>query len=188
MVKPPPAEAGGRPSRRLDGGDEAKLLQRFHAIVEPDLFDDLSALETQYRRSSEVHLATCRHRQRPNEEIARRGTGMCAAAFPATNDVVAFGDQIRGAPEVEIGEGLAEIGHEGFDVITAASWLVQQVVEQHIRGSDLVDDGEVAGLSPEACEPATNNGLVVLFDGHDAFLVFELMVEWKERGSSLPSD
>jgi hypothetical protein len=27
-----------------------------------------------------------------------------------------------------------------------------------------------------------NNGLVVLFDGHDAFLlVFELIVEWKER-------
>jgi hypothetical protein len=93
MVKPPPAEAGGRPSHRLDGGDEAKLLQRFHAIVEPDLFDDLSVLETQYRRSSEVHLATCRHRQRPNEEIAKRGTGMCAAAFPAANDVVAFGDR-----------------------------------------------------------------------------------------------
>ena len=79
----------------LDAGDEAKLLQRFHAIVQPDLFGDLSVLETQYRRSTEVHFATRRRRQRPNEEITKRGTGMRPAAFPAANDVVAFGDQIR---------------------------------------------------------------------------------------------
>src|SRR5439155_18636227 len=104
-------------------------------------------------------------------------------------DVFTFGDQIGRAPEVEIGEGVPEIDHEGFDVITAASRLVKRVVQQHIGGSDLVDDAEVAGLSPEFGEPAADNGLVVLFDGHDAFLlVFELMVEWKERGSSLPSD
>ena len=30
----------------LDAGNEAKLLQRFHAIVQPDLFGDLSVLET----------------------------------------------------------------------------------------------------------------------------------------------
>jgi hypothetical protein len=35
---------------------------------------------------------------------------MRSAAFPSTDDVVAFRDEIRSAPEVEIGERLARSG------------------------------------------------------------------------------
>jgi hypothetical protein len=46
---------------------------------------------------------------------------MCAAALPLADDVVAFGNQIGGTPEVEVRERTTEIGHEGLDIVTAAT-------------------------------------------------------------------
>jgi hypothetical protein len=57
-----------------------------------------------------VHLTTRRCRQRSSQEIAKRGTGMRAATFPPANDVITFSDEVSGSPEVEVREGLAEIG------------------------------------------------------------------------------
>src|SRR5262249_37754082 len=96
---------------------------------------------------------------------------MRAAAFPLADDVVALGDQIRGAPEIEVRECRTEIRHERLDVGTAAAGLVQRVFQQHVRRGDLVDDGEIDGLAPEFGEPAADNGLVVFYLAHLCVLV-----------------
>ena len=43
---------------------------------------------------------------------------------------------------------------------------VQRVLQQHVRRGDVVDNGEIAGLTPEFGEPAADDGLVVLFFAH----------------------
>jgi hypothetical protein len=65
------------------------------------------------------------------------------APFPLADDIVSFCDQIRRAPEVEIGECSAEIGHECLDVVTG----------------ELIDDTEIAGLAPELGKPPTERRL-----------------------------
>src|SRR5262249_33510113 len=89
-----------------------------------------------------------------------------AATFPLPDDVVALGDQIRRAPEIEIGECGTEIGHERPDVGTAAARFMQRVFEQHVRRGNLVDDGKIDILAPELGKPAADNGLVSLFLAH----------------------
>jgi hypothetical protein len=110
-----------------------------------------STIFLSFRRNtvvSEVHLATRGRGQSPNEEIVERWPGMRATAFPTTDHVVAFGNQVGSAPEVEIRKRLAKVGHECLDVGMSAPRLVERVVQQHVRGSDFVDDGEIAGLAP----------------------------------------
>ena len=158
---------GARP--HVSGGlHEAELGQRRDAVVQADLFDDLSVLEAQHRRAGEVHLPTRRRRQSADQEVAERWAGVRAATFPAADHVVALSDEVRGAPEIEIGKRLAEIRHEGLDVVAATTRLVQRVVQQHVGCGDFVDDAEIAGLAPEIGEPAADDGLVVLFDGHES--------------------
>ena len=91
---------------------------------------------------------------------------MGAATFPLTDDVVALGDQIGRAPEIEIGERGAEVGHERLDVVAAAAGLVQRIFQQHVGRGDLVDDREIDVLAPEFGEPAADDGLVVFFLAH----------------------
>ncbi len=38
--------------------DQTKLLECLHAVIEPDLLDDLAVFETQHGRSREPHRAT----------------------------------------------------------------------------------------------------------------------------------
>ena len=105
-----------------------------------------------------------------SQEVAEGRTGVRTAAFPLADDIVAFCDQIRRAPEVEIGECSAEIGHERLDVVTAAARLVQGILQEHVGRGELIDDGEIAGLAPEFGEPPADNGLVVLCFAHPAIL------------------
>src|SRR5258705_38172 len=91
---------------------------------------------------------------------------MRAAAFPTADDVVALGNEVGSAPEIEIGERLAKAGHERLDIFAAAPWRVQRVLQEHVRSGELIDNAEVARLAPEIGEPAAHDCLVVLFFGH----------------------
>ena len=73
---------------------------------------------------------------------------MRAAAFPLADDIVAFGDQVRGAPEVEIRERRTEIGHERLDVVTATARFVQGILQEHVGRGDFVDDAETCRSFP----------------------------------------
>jgi hypothetical protein len=91
---------------------------------------------------------------------------MGATAFPLTDDIVALGDKIRRAPEIEIGECGTEIGHERLDVVATAAGFMQGVFEQHVRRGDLVDNSKIDALAPEFGKPAADNGLVIFFLAH----------------------
>src|SRR3981081_2687181 len=88
---------------------KAKLHEGGNTVVETDLFEDLAVLHAQDRHAGEVHLASRRGGKSANQEVAERGARVRAAAFPAADDVVVLGDQVRGAPEVEVRKRLAEI-------------------------------------------------------------------------------
>ena len=94
---------------------------------------------------------------------------MDSAAFPSADDVVAFRDQIRSAPEVEIGERFPEVRHERLDVFTATARFVERILQEHVGRGEFIDNSEVAGLAPEIREPPANNGLVIFFLRHDHF-------------------
>src|ERR1700730_8802847 len=161
----------GRRGARYDsrGADKAELLQGRYPIVKTDFLEDLSVLEFQHGCAGEFHLAAGVGRQRSHQEVAERLPGMCSAAFPSTDDVVAFRDEIRSAPEVEIGERLSEVGHERLDVFTAAARFVERILQEHVGRSKFIDNSEIASLTPKIREPPANNGLVVFFLGHDHF-------------------
>src|SRR5262249_17266924 len=101
---------------------------------------DLAVEHLEHRRAGEVHLAAGRSGETADQKVAERWTGMGATTFPLTDDVVALGDQIRRAPEIEIGERGAEVGHECLYIVATATRFVQRVFEQHLRRGDLVDD------------------------------------------------
>src|SRR5436190_13627608 len=107
---------------------------------------------------------------------------MRTATFPASDDIVTFRDQIRGAPEVQIRESPPKIRHEVLDVLTTTPGFVKRVAQQHVGSSDLIDDAEVAGFAPEIREPTANDCFVVLFDGHCMFLSIP-MKTWKRKAS-----
>ena len=71
--------------------------------------------------------------------------GVGAAAFPLADDVVALGDQIRRAPEVEVGERAGTRG-ELAHLVAAAARGVQRVLEADVRGGELVDDRGLKSL------------------------------------------
>src|SRR5258706_15841825 len=110
-----------------------------------------------------MHLAARRRRERADQKVGESRPGVCAPAFPPADDIVALGDEIRCAPEVEILERLAKSGHERFDIRMTATWRVQRILKEHIRSSDLIDDSEVAGRAPEVGEPSSNDGFIVGF-------------------------
>ena len=86
--------------------DETKLLKRGHAIVQTDLFDDLAVFELQYGRSGEMHLPASCGRQRSDEKITERRTAMCATALPTADHIIALGDELGSAPEIELRNAL----------------------------------------------------------------------------------
>src|SRR6201992_1300693 len=102
----------------------------------------------------------------PIRKSLKAGPVWVTPPSPLTNDVVAFGDQICRAKEIEIGECGAEIGHERLDVVATAAGFMQRVLEQHVRRGDLIDDSEIDALAPEFGKPATDNSLVVFLLAH----------------------
>ncbi len=87
--------------------------------------------------------------------------GPFSTAFPLAHHVVALGDEIGGAPEVEVGERGTERGGELAHLVTTAAGCVQGVLEADVGGGEFVDDGRVELLAPELGEPAPDDGLVL---------------------------
>ena len=117
-----------------------------------------------------------------DQEVVERGTGMRAAASPTSDDIVAFRDQIGDAPEIEIRERLAKIGHEGLDIVAAVPRFMQRILQQHVGCCEFVHDVQIAGLAPEIREPAADDGLVVFFA--QTFLVLLFVAICHEEASS----
>ena len=151
-------------------GDEAELAERGHAVVQADLLGDEAVLDLQHRGAGEPHRPAGAGRQRPVGHVVERVAGLGAAAFPLADHVVAFRDQVGGAPEVQVGKRGAELLRERADRAPAAQRLVQRVLEPDVRGGQLVDDGRVELLAPELREPAAHDRLVLL-SRHDRLLV-----------------
>src|SRR6202035_557469 len=103
-----------RPELR-DRLNKVELGQGRHAVVEANLFDDLAVLELKDGRSGELHLATGVVGQRSCQEVTEGGPSVRTSTLPAADYVVAFRNQVGGAPEVEIRERLPEVSHEGLD-------------------------------------------------------------------------
>src|SRR5215470_12513737 len=95
---------------------------------------------------------------------------MRPAAFPTTDDIVALGNEVRRAPEIEIRESLAEADHELFHVLAAAAWRMQRILQENVRCSEFIDDARVPGVAPELFEPTGYDRLVFLFLRHDKLL------------------
>src|SRR5215470_11203423 len=113
-----------------------------------------------------MHLPASRCRQRSKKKITESRTRVGAAAFPPPDHRVALGDQVGSAPEVEVWKRGPERGHEGFDVVPAVAWRMQRILQQHVGSSEFIDDGEIAGFSPECGEPTADDGFVLCFCGH----------------------
>ena len=60
-----------------------------------------------------------------NIKVTERRARVRATAHPATDDVVPFRDEIRGARETQIGERLAERHHECLHIRATSAWRVQ---------------------------------------------------------------
>src|ERR1700722_17430427 len=105
--------------------EQAELGRGSDPIVQADLLDDLAVLELENGRASEVHLPARIRGQASGEKVLERRAGVCATALPLPDDVIAFGDEIGRAPEVQIGEGRAKVGHESLDVIAALPRVMQ---------------------------------------------------------------
>src|SRR3981189_2542656 len=149
--------------------DKAELLQGSYPIVKADFLKDSTILEFQHGRAGEFHFATGVGRQRSDEEIAECRPRMGSAAFPSADDVIAFRNQIRGAPEVGIGERFAKGAHTRLDVFSATARFVKRILQQHVGCSEFIDNSEVAGLAPKIREPPANNSLVIFLLRHDHF-------------------
>src|ERR1700738_999680 len=134
-ARSPDFSSGTRARKESRCADEAELLQGRYAIVKTDFLEDLSILEFQHGRARKFHLAAGVGRQRSRQEVAERLPGMRSAAFPSTDDVVVFRDEIRSAPEVEIGERLPKVRHKRLDVFTAPARLVERIPDAQVRGS-----------------------------------------------------
>lgn len=64
-------------SRSESFDEQAELGQRGCAVIEPCFFNDLSALEPQYRDFCEMHLSAGRHWQGAYQKITECRTCMC---------------------------------------------------------------------------------------------------------------
>src|ERR1700737_2735311 len=134
---------------KSNDAEQPKLGQRGDPVIETNLLDYLAVLELEDGDAGEVHLPARVGGKAAGEEILEGGPGGGAAALPLADDVVALGDEVGRAPEVQIGECGAEIGHEGLDVFATFAGLMQRVFKQHIRRRKLVDHTQIAGLAPK---------------------------------------
>jgi hypothetical protein len=85
------------------------LGERCYAVIEANFLGDLAVLNPEDRRAGEVHLSAGSRGQRPGQKITECRTGVRAATFPLTDDIVALCNQVGRAPEVEVRERPAEV-------------------------------------------------------------------------------
>src|SRR5690349_2368707 len=96
-----------------------------------------------------MHRLACPGRQGADRPVVERVAGLGAAALPLADHVVALGDQVSRAPEVQVREGSAEPGGELPDFLAAAAGGMQRVFEADVGGGEFVDDSGVEVLAPE---------------------------------------
>jgi hypothetical protein len=101
---------------------------------------------------------------RPPIKKSLKAGPVCAAPFPLTDNIVARGDQVRRAPEIQIGERSAEISHERLDVVTTAAGSCSEYLSNM---SDAAISSTTARLlASEFGKPAGNDRLVIFFPTH----------------------
>ena len=59
------------------------------------------------------------------KKVTEGRTRVRASAHPATDDIVALGDEVRGARETQVGKRFAKRGHERLDIGTSAARRMQ---------------------------------------------------------------
>src|SRR5262249_31564290 len=100
------------------------------------------------------------------EPSGREPMGRSLKAFPVCvppplpDHIFALGDEISGAPEIQVREGRAKLGGELLHVLTAAAGRMHRVFETDVWGCKFVDDGRVPGVPPEFGKPTSDNRLV----------------------------
>jgi hypothetical protein len=77
--------------------------------------------------------------------------------------MIALSDEISSTPKLEVRERCTEAEHEVAHVLAAPARCMQRILEQHVRGSEFVDDLRVPRVALETLEPAAHQGLVFLF-------------------------
>src|SRR4051812_17454841 len=130
---------------------EAELRQRRHAVVQADLLCDLAVFDTKDGRSGKPHLPARARRERTLKKVTEGRAHVRATADPTTDDVVAFGDELRSACETQIGERFAERGHERLHIRTTAAWRMQRVLQEDVGRAQFVHDCWIPGVAPEFC-------------------------------------
>jgi hypothetical protein len=100
-----------------------------YTIIQADLFDDLAVFEAKHRRSCEMHFATSCGRQGASQKVAKCRAGVRTSCLPATDYIIALGDEVGSSPEIEIWESFPEVRHKRLDIITAATGLMQRVLQ-----------------------------------------------------------
>src|SRR5580692_10417796 len=113
-----------------------------------------------------MHLPAGRCRQRSDEKITESRAGVRAAAFPSADHVVALGNEISRAPEIEVRKRFPEVSHESLDIRVTLPWRMQRILQEHVGSGELVNDSEIACLPPEIREPTADDDLVVFFFRH----------------------
>jgi hypothetical protein len=94
-----------RPVHRVDHSSclqDAELLQRRCAVVEPDLFGDLAVLDSQNGHSRKMHFPARAGGKRADEEVIEGRAGVRAAAFRSADNVVVLGDQVGCTSEIQV--------------------------------------------------------------------------------------
>src|SRR5262245_23566214 len=150
---------------------DAELLQRSRAVVQPDFLGDLAILHTQHGRSCEVHFPARGRRKRADQKVAEGGPGVRATPFPAADDIVTLGDEVCRAPKAEVRECPAEFGHELLHVLATATRRMQRILQENVGRAELIDDAGVPGVAPKLLEPSSNDGFVVLLLRHGELLL-----------------
>src|SRR5215813_11163531 len=96
---------------------------------------------------------------------------MCAAPFPAADDIIALGDEVRRTPELEIRECLPKLRHELLHVLTTAPRRMQRILQENVRRAELVDNTGVPRIAPKLREPSSDDGFVLLLLRHGKLLL-----------------
>ena len=146
-------------------------MQGGHAIVQTDFLRDLAVFDPKHRRSRELHLPARRRWQRPHEEIAEGRAGVRAAAFPASNHIVALGNEVRRAREREVRERLRN------PVMNAlmSSWPRRGACSEYCRsmsGAAARRHPEIAGLPQNPVNQRPTIALLSLSFDMTLFLPF----------------
>src|SRR5262249_533997 len=82
-------------------GNQAELLQHGKSVIDAELLGDQATVHAQHGGSSEAHLLARALWEGTDGQIAEGFPGVRAAAFPLPDHILALGDEIGGAPEIQ---------------------------------------------------------------------------------------